>query len=112
MNILFYTPVNFRCREIESLTEKLVAKKHRVFFLSQCPPGPFHESMKRLGADVSVMEEVPGSSIMTYLGRTSRLIRFCNLHKIDICFSHLEPTNFISVLAQPFLRTRFIIYRH
>ncbi|HZY78381.1 MAG TPA: glycosyltransferase [Cyclobacteriaceae bacterium] len=106
MNILFYTPVNFRCREIESLTEKFIEEGHKVFFLSQCPRGEFHKSMERLGADIFVMDKP------NIANRVLSVIQFCRKNKIDVCFSHLEPTNFVSVLAQYFLKTRFIIYRH
>lgn len=40
------------------------------------------------------------------------LVRYCRKNKIDIVFSHLDPANSISVIAQYFLRTRFYIVRH
>jgi len=106
MNILYYTPVNFRCRDIESVAAKFIAGGHKVFFLSQCPPGTFHESMKQLGAEVSSIDRP------NVAARVLAIIRFCRKNKVDVCFSHLEPTNFVSVLAQYFCKTRFVIYRH
>ena len=112
MNILFYTPVNFRCRDIESLGERFISEGHRVFLLSQCPEGPFHESARQLGFEVAALEVSSGQSLPGILKRVNQLIKFCRHNKIQVCFSHLEPTNFISVLAQYFVSTRFVIYRH
>jgi glycosyltransferase involved in cell wall biosynthesis len=112
MNILFYTPVNFRCRDIESLGEKFISKGHRVFLLSLGVEGPLHESARQLGFDVTALTAPSGDSLMGIARRVTNLIKFCRRNKIQVCFSHLEPTNFISVLAQYFVSTKFILYRH
>lgn len=112
MNILFYTTVNFRCRDIESLGEKFIAEGHRVFLLSLCPEGPLHESARKLGFDVTALNASKGDSLWGILRRVNDLIKFTRRNNIQVCFSHLEPTNFIVILAQYFVGTKFIIYRH
>lgn len=112
MNVLFYTPVNFRCRDIESLGKEYSKRGDTVFLLSQCGDGPLHESFRRLGATV-LLENVYSRIVwVRVVKQIIYLIRLCKKHNIQIVFSHLEPTNFISVLAQYFIRSRVIVYRH
>ena len=40
------------------------------------------------------------------------MVVYCWRHRIDVMYAHLEPANFIAVLAQYFIRTRVIICRH
>lgn len=112
MNILFYTPVNFRCRDIESLAKKYRENGHRIFLLSQCPPGSLQRSFKRLGAEMSSFSVSRVNALLGYFQAGNKVIQFCRQHKVDLLFSHLEPTNFISVLVQPFIASKVIIYRH
>ena len=108
MNILFYTPVNFRCRDLESLAKKYMECGHQVFFLSQCERGPMHDVMDNLGIKTFASKEPKGAIFSQFI----RLVRFSRQNKIDLLFSHLEPTNFVSVIAQFFIKSKVIIFRH
>jgi glycosyltransferase involved in cell wall biosynthesis len=112
MNILFYTPVNFRCRDIESLAKKYSEQGHKIFLLSQCEEGPLHKSFSNLGACVVSFSISTKSTLALFCRTVLRVISFCRGNEIDLLFSHLEPTNFISVIVQFFIKARVIIYRH
>lgn len=107
MNILFYSPVNFRCRDLESLADKFVHRGDKVYFLTQCGKGPMHHEMQKNGIETYWSFRKKG-----VVAELFRLVKFCFQKKIDILYSHLEPTNFISVLAQSFVIARVIIFRH
>jgi glycosyltransferase involved in cell wall biosynthesis len=112
MNILFYTPVNFRCRDIESLGKKFSTEGHKVFLLSQSYEGPLHISFSQMGLYAEGSQPISGNVSTKLFKRIWQLIRFCSRHKIRLLFSHLEPTNFIAVLAQHLIKARVVIYRH
>jgi len=111
MNILFYTPVNFRCRDIESLAMKYIEEGHQVFLLSQCPEGDLHHSFKKIGAKVNVSLS-SGNSTLRILKQGYDLLIYCRRYQIQFLLSHLEPTNFVSVIFQFFLKAKVVIYRH
>lgn len=108
MNILFYTPVNFRCRDLESLAKKYLENGHQVFFLSQCERGSMHQMLDSLGIKTYSTEKPTRSIFRQIIG----LIQFSKQHNIDMLFSHLEPTNFVGVIAQFFIKANVIIFRH
>ncbi len=108
MNILFYSPVNFRCRDLESLAKKYLDSGHQVYFLSQCKEGFMHHSLKSFGIK-TFSNEASTKNIFVQL---LLFIKFCNQHRINIVFSHLEPTNFISVIGQYFISANVLIFRH
>lgn len=110
--IVFYTPVNFRCRDIESLARKFADEGHRVMLISQCPEGALHQSFKNLGLEAEALPEIPSNAWMKTFRRAQHLIKFLREHRVDLLFSHLEPTNFISVMIQPFTSAKVIIFRH
>jgi glycosyltransferase involved in cell wall biosynthesis len=107
MNILFYSPVNFRCRDLESLAKKFHEKGHKVFFLSQCNRGAIHFSLDKIG--IETYDGIKSNGLIINL---IDLILFSRKHSIDLLFSHLEPTNFVSVIAQLFIKVKVIIFRH
>ncbi len=112
MNILFYTPLNTRCRDIESQAAAFKAKGHRIFLLTQSDYGPLHENFRGYGYTVSAAPFISVFTSILVLGRMFHLIRFCYRNKIDVVYAHLEPCNFIAVLSQYVVRSRVIICRH
>lgn len=111
-NIVFYTPVNFRCRDIESLAKKFSDEGHNVMLISQCEEGALHQSFKNIDLQAFALPEVHGGVLVKTYRRISQLVNFLKKHNADLLFSHLEPTNFISVMAQFFVKTKVILYRH
>jgi len=112
MNILFYTPVNFRCRDIESLARKFKEDGHRVILLSLGESGELHRTFSDLGMENYSLKQDARYGAFRVVKAIRQLITFCIKNKIAILFSHLEPTNFVSVMAQYFISARVIIYRH
>lgn len=109
MNILFYTPVNFRCRDIESLAKQYTIEGHDVILLSTCEEGELHFSFREMGMRTYGLNKNVHSSQLCLI---VQLVSFCKRNKIDLLFSHLEPTNFTSVIAQYFISAKVIVYRH
>ena len=112
MNVLFYTPVNFRCRDIESLAKSYSAEGHSVYLLSHGGPGPLHAMFLKMGLSAKAVPVLKRPALVTFLNRCFLLWKFCRKNEIDLLFSHLEPTNFVSVLVQYFVKARVVIYRH
>lgn len=112
LNIVFYTPVNFRCRDIESLGKKFAAGGHTVVLISQCGEGALHQSFKNLGLQAYALPEIHGGAFVKTFRSIVQLIKVLKKHDTDLIFSHLEPTNFISAIAQFFVRTKVVLYRH
>ena len=112
MKILFYTPLNSRCRDIESQAIEFHKAGHKIFLLTQSEYSVLHENFMSYGFSVEAKPTVASNVKILILKRVYHLVTFCLKNKIDIVYSHLEPSNFISVLAQFFIRSRVLICRH
>jgi glycosyltransferase involved in cell wall biosynthesis len=112
MNILFYTPLCGRSRDIESLARYFAGRNHRIFLLTQGARGELHRQFSNYAEHKDADVSHAGSSLLLLLKRVFVLIRYCSKHRIDIVYAHLEPCNFIAVLAQYFIRARVVICRH
>lgn len=112
MTILFYTPINFRCKDIESLASEFYRQGHHVMLLSQAESGSLHDSFRLMGlrADSEIVSA--RYQFSWFVITTLKLLLYCKKNRVDLLFSHLEPTNLPAVLAQYFIKTRVVIYRH
>jgi len=83
-----------------------------VYLLSHDERGPTHENFEKIGchtASIPIRSRVP---IIHQMERIIHLIAYCKKNRIDIAYSHYQESNIISVLAQFFFRTKFVITRH
>ena len=112
MRILFYTPLNTRCLDIESQAAEFKKAGHEIFLLTQSPYYILHENFKSYGYLVAANPVTSNWTKWLVLKRWFYLVVYCRRHRIDVLYAHLEPANFIAILAQYFVRTRVIICRH
>lgn len=104
--ILIYYPSNKRSNVIETTLFKLRDRGHEVCFLSISPKGDIHAALDSGGIPAF------GSDGEGYLSRIKKLMGFCKKHRIQYVFSHLHQTNLPSVIAQFFMRSKVIVFRH
>lgn len=112
MNILFYTPLNTRSRDIESQAIEFQKKGHAIFLLTQSHQGPLHSNFASYGFNVSAAVISSKFSYVNLIMQLYNFIMHCWLNKIDVVYAHLEPANFIAVIGQFFTKARIIICRH
>lgn len=110
--VLYYYPSNQRTVMFNSLIQELVKRNYEVYLLTTCERGVFHEDAERLGVKVFTHPVRKSNSFVYYIKQIIFLIRFCRTQQIQIVLSNLQHTNFISVLAQYFMRPKVIVYRH
>lgn len=112
-SILFYTSIKTRVKDQESLMTEFVRAGHKVYFVNQQPNEYLPRACESAGVFYqTITYEGPRISHFATLFHLYRLISFVYRHKIDVVYSHLEPANFIAVLAQYFLRARVVVVRH
>lgn len=112
MNILFYTPLNTRSRDIESQSIEFEKEGHSIFLLTLSPRHILHQKFESYGHHAASTESSFTSSYITMLQRLLRFMVFCNRNRIDLVYSHLEPANFIAVLGQFLIKAKVVICRH
>ena len=112
MNILFYYPDKERSISLSSLMIAFQKQGHTVFLLTQVPEGDLHKDVKDYGIQIFCYPVKKKLSFIFYLKHIFYLISFTRKHKIDIVYSHIQRANFISVFAQYFSPSRFILCRH
>jgi glycosyltransferase involved in cell wall biosynthesis len=112
MKILFYTPLNTRCRDIESQAAFFSSQGHTIYLLTQNTVGPLHENFSNYGYHTEADKSSSRYTSLRVLKRIKKLIWFCRINRIDLVYAHLEPSNFIAVLSQYFIKARVIICRH
>ncbi len=112
MNILFYYPGKERSIAFSSLMIAFQQQGHNVFLLTHMPEGDLHHDVKKYGVQTFTHQIKKHISSLFYLKHILFLISFTNKNKIDIVYSHTQQANIISVFAQFFSLSRFIICRH
>jgi len=112
VNILFYTPLDTRCRDIESQAREFERNGHSIFLLTLSPQGVLHENFQSYGYRVEATRSTSRFTYFSILRRLTRFIGFCNRNSIDVVYAHLEPANFVAVLGQYFVKARIIVCRH
>ena len=79
--------------------------------LTTCQKGALHEYLEKEGVIThSNISQKSGAKHL--LTQVCYLVAYCYKYQIDFVFSHLQQANIISVLAQYFTRSKFIIFRH
>lgn len=111
MRIAFYTPLNAGSRDIESQALAF-AGKHRIFLLTQSQPGPLHDRFRAHGFFTASHTFSFGQPHLLLFFRWAAFLFFCWRHRIDIVYSHLEPSNFVAVCAQFFVPAKVVVCRH
>lgn len=112
MNVLFITPINFRCRDVESLLIELQKSGNRVFMYSFSEAGELIRSLDNTGIITGTYKNYNSSGQWGLIKRIFWLVTFCRKNNIDLLLSHLEPTNFLAIVSQYFVRAKVIIFRH
>lgn len=112
MNILFYSSIDSRSKDTESLMASFIRDGHSVFLLTQGDGGKYHEYSSKIGVKC-YSKIIESSSTLVYLLKHAYfLIGFIRKNRIDVVFSHLEPAGFSSVIAQYFVKAKVFVCRH
>jgi glycosyltransferase involved in cell wall biosynthesis len=111
--ILFYTSIKTRVRDQESLMVEFVRRGHKVFFLNQ-QPNPYLTSIcETVGVKYLEIKNISvKSTVLRTFYYCLQLISFIWRNNINVVYSHLEPANFIAVVAQFFVKAKVIVVRH
>ncbi len=111
MKILFYYPSNKRTIALETLLIELRKKDFEIIILTTCSKGAFHFYMESIGFQ-TFSNKINTSGFVYYIKQIIFLIRFCKEKKINIIHSHLQHANIIAVIAQYFITSKLIVFRH
>jgi glycosyltransferase involved in cell wall biosynthesis len=111
--ILFYSPFNQRSRDTETLMIAFKKEGHTVISLSQQEGHIIHPLLQQFGIE-TYSYVLPGkrSGIWYFFRHILYFIRFCYQHKVDIVYSHLEPSNFVASIGQYFIKAKVYLCRH
>lgn len=112
MRILFYIPFTHRSRDTESLMLAFKEQGHDVISLNQIKDSLIHKFLAEKGIETHEYPIERKSNLIFYLRHTIHFIWFCWKHKIDVVYSHLEPTSFVAVIGQFFVPARIYVCRH
>lgn len=110
--ILFYYPSNKRSVQIETTLREIKNLGYDILLFTTCPKGKLHENLNAIGIKSYTSISKRTTSFFYYLFQIIALIRFCNKQNIDLVFSNLQHTNLIAVLAQYFMKSKVIAFRH
>ena len=112
MNILFYSPLQTRSKDTESIMEAFVKHGESVYLLTQYSSEIYHAACVPLGVQCFSTPIIGTEGWYRKLKQILFLIKFCKKKKIDIIYAQLEPANFIAVLAQYFIKSKVVLVRH
>lgn len=110
---MFYTRSENLIRDHEPLIEQLRRRGHRILYLNQVHSKSLTELWGKEGFYFESTDSIrTASTLLATLQRVLNFVFFVVRNKVDVVFSHLEPANFVAVLAQAFLNTRIVVFRH
>jgi glycosyltransferase involved in cell wall biosynthesis len=109
--LLFYPP-NFRTVAIETLCKAVKEAGHEMSVLTFSERGPFHEAVEKMGIKTFTLAVSRKPSWKFFTRHIHNLTKFCRQHRIDFVWSHLQDANLIALLAQPFLKSKVVAFRH
>jgi glycosyltransferase involved in cell wall biosynthesis len=112
MKILIYYPNSRETIPFNSLLPKLNKNGNELLILTLSPRGKLHEDLESRGIKTFYIDKNERPRFLFFISHVFFLIRFCWKNKIDIVFSHINPTNIIAVIAQYFIKSKVVIFRH
>ena len=110
--LLIYYPPNNRSNNTETLACEFASLGHKVFLLTLAKKGDIHQLLEKNNVEVHSYNIEKGNSLLYYLKHIRYLVRFCKTHKITAVQSHLQQANIIAVVAQYFMTSKVVVYRH
>jgi glycosyltransferase involved in cell wall biosynthesis len=110
-NILLYMPPNKRTVALETVILE-TAKHHNIRLLTLAERGDLHLFLESKGIVCETMEVNESNPIIRIIKHTAKLVQYCRKNEIDTLWSHLHPCNLYAVLAQFFIPSKTIIFRH
>lgn len=112
MNILFYYPSNKRSVGFDTIFKELIKEGHTIHLLTTCEQGVLHSDVSKLGVIVKSSGINHTIRLSYYFHQIRFLIKYCKVNNIHIVFSHLQHANIIAVIAQWFMKTPVVCFRH
>ncbi len=80
--------------------------------LTLTPKGKLHEELEKMGITTFSYVLERKNSWVYFYKHARYLAAFCRKNKVDTVWSHLQESNVIAVLAQPFLKAKLVPFRH
>ena len=108
--LLFYSPFYRRARDVESLMLHFKKEGHRIISLSQREGVDINPYLHSVG--IEAYSYIVPSNALFFVRHLMYFIRFCQKHKVDYVFSHLDPANFVASMGQYFVRAKVLLNRH
>lgn len=110
--LLIYYPSNNRSNATETLACEFASRGHKVFLLTHDKRGDLHQALEKNNVEVHSFFIEKGKPFMYYLKHVRYLIHFCKTNNISAVQSHLQQANIIAVVAQFFMKSKVVAYRH
>ena len=110
--ILIYYSSNVKTIAIQTKMYALVEKGYEIVLLTTAPEGDLHQLVREKGIKAYAQKLEKRNAFIYYLKQIIYLVKFCKSKQIDIVFAHLMHTSFIAVLAQFFMKTKVVAFRH
>jgi glycosyltransferase involved in cell wall biosynthesis len=104
-------PPNKRTVALETVILE-TAKHHNIKLLTLAGRGDLHLFLESKGIVCETMEVNESNPILRIIKHTIKLVQYCRKNQIDTLWSHLHPCNLYAVLAQFFIPSKTIIFRH
>ena len=111
INILIYYPSNKPTIAFSTLLPEL-NKKYKILFLTHLPKEQLHEDLEKFNIETFIVPATKLRGILFYLYHVKFLIQFSRQKNIAVIFSHLMPNNIIAVIAQFFIKSKVVAFRH
>lgn len=110
--VLYFYPSNKKTIAFNTLMAELIHRGYEMYLLTTCERGILHKDAESIGVKVFANPIKKTNPILYYISQIIFLVKFCKKHKIEVVLSNLQHVNFISVFAQYFVSSKFVIYRH
>lgn len=112
MKILIYSSSNLRAVDQQSQALLFQKMGYEPILLTCLPEGILHKNFQKHGFKTYSSNITNARGIFYFLKEINFLIKFCNIHKIDVVCCHLQSCAIIAGFAKFFIKARVVYMRH
>lgn len=110
--ILFFYQASKRSNSIETMLLELKNRGFDIYALTTSPKGDLHEALEKIGIKTYETAHEKKNFISYYFKQIKSLVSFIKKNKIDFVHSHIQHSNFIACIANLFVKSKLIVFRH
>lgn len=112
MNIGLFNPNSHLYVDITTVLEHFAKDGHTVVLVTLTPKGNIHKALEDKGVIFEYLGDGKSQRVSQTLTKAKAIAKICRKYDLDVLYNNFAITQVISLLAQPFCKTKMVYLRH